>query len=123
MTALDLGPARLDLKRVRAGDYTTVQISIKEDGNPKDTTGAVVTSHVRKTADADAIALDGIVTIVDETTGVYTVSFDGNDVRTLLGGRDSWDGVWDVQIVVQGTTFPVTLIAGSFGAEMDVTRP
>lgn len=123
MTTLDVGPARLDLTRVRAGDYTTVQVSIKEDDSPKDTTGAVVSSHVRKTADADAIAITGIIGTIDETQGVYTVSFDGADVRTLLGGRDTWDGVWDIQIILDGTTYPVTLTSGTFSAEMDVTRP
>jgi hypothetical protein len=62
------------------------------------------------------------ITPIDEATGTYTIGWDGDVVTTLLAGADSWKGVWDLEILEEGQTKPVTILRGKWEATMDITR-
>lgn len=122
MSSLDLSPATLDLKGIRAGDRNLIAVALTTGGNPLDLTGQTVTAQARKKANDDSAVLDAVVEIdEDPTTGKLTLRWPGEDVRTLLAGQATFNGVWDLQIT-DGTNDPMTVIAGSFAAVMDVTR-
>lgn len=119
---LELGPACVDIKGVRAGDYNLFTAHLHFGAVPLNLTGQTVTAQARKSAlDPDPPALVAVCTIVDPLNGDITVRWDGDDVRTLLAGAKSWKGVWDLQ-VDNGTDDPQTLMAGKFEAQTDVTR-
>lgn len=107
---------------LRAGDKNETTLQVLADGDPKDLTGAVVTAQARKVSTDAAPALTASVTAVDEVKGIYTVAWDGEDVRTLLGTEASWTGVWDLNVVESGDTLATTPCGGRVDAEMDVTR-
>jgi hypothetical protein len=121
MATVPFGPARADIKGVRAGDLNEMQVTLTAGGNAFDLTGRTVTAQARQKA-TSASALDAVVTVLgDPLDGIVTVRWPGDDVRSLLAGRRVWKGVWDLQ-VGDGVADPTTVIAGSFQAEMDVTR-
>ena len=62
-----------------------------------------------------------VVVLAPPTAGKVTIRWPGDDVRTLLAGKKTWTGVWDLQLSSPPGD-PTTVAAGSFGAEMDVTR-
>jgi hypothetical protein len=45
----------------------------------------------------------------------------GRGIRSLLAGKATFKGVWDLQLA-SGVADPQTVVAGTFAAEMDVTR-
>lgn len=122
MAVLTLGPALLDLKGVRAGDRNLIAFTFTSDDVAVNLTGSTVTAQARKSASTvDPPALVADVVVVDAVNGKVTVAWDGEDVRALLDGAEAWSGVWDLQILTPPDE-PVTVVGGSFGAVMDVTR-
>lgn len=118
-----LGPARADITGVRAGDLNEMTVTLTSGGGPLDLTGRTVMAQARaKATDLGTAALTAVVTVVGAAVdGVVRLRWPGDDVRTLLGTKATWTGVWDLQ-VDNGIDDPVTVVAGSFKAEMDVTR-
>jgi len=98
------------------------QITLTQ-GNPPvpiDLTGLTVTAMARtKSTDFDSVS--AIIDVTDETGGVLLMRWPGAAVRDWLANTPKKTGVWDLQ-VSDGTNDPLTLCAGSFSAEMDVTR-
>lgn len=121
MASLVSGPAPLDLS-VYVGDLNPVDIQITEDGVPVDCTDAVLTAQARATAPDSAIGIAATTAIVNEASGLFTIFWDGEDLRDLVNGEERWDGVWDLQILFSGKALPVTLLRGRFTAVHDVTR-
>jgi len=119
MASINLSPAQLDVLGVRAGDRNSIVLTLTEAGAPLDLTGKTLTSQVRLTTTATA-KLDAVVTITDAPAGKVEVRWPGDTVRTLLGTKSSWKGVWDLQL--EGTPDPLTLVAGKWSAVQDVTR-
>lgn len=118
-----LGPACMNVTGVRAGDRNEVEMILKQGGGPVNLTGQTVTSQVRKKAsDPDPAAITAVITVLDATAGRIKVKWPGADVRTLVNGATKWQGVWDLQISGGGEE-PLTLVAGTWAAEADVTRP
>lgn len=115
-----LGPAPLDITGVRAGDLNEFQLTITSGGRALDLTGQTITASARLSKD-DVDSLDAVITVVDEVKGVIKVRWPGEDVRTWLGTELSLSGVWDLQ-AGELDADPITLLAGTFTAELDVTR-
>jgi hypothetical protein len=121
MVALDIGPAVVDLSGVRAGDRNAVHVAITANGAPMDLTGQTVTAQARKAAD-DAVSVDGVIEDLVPTAGTFTLRWPGDDIRDLfVPPAVKWEGVWDLQTQAVAED-PVTIIAGKFSAELDVTR-
>lgn len=118
---IPLGPTPLDITGVRAGDLNLFTFHIHRNGTPVNLTGQEVTAQARKSAISDEIALTAVVTVTGAPNGDGTIRWPGDDVRDLLAGAATWKGVWDLQTANPGED-PVTLVAGAFAAEMDVTR-
>ena len=119
---VNLGPACIDIEGVRAGDRNLVTLTLNQGGAPLDLTGLTLTSQVRKKAtDPDPAALTADVIVTDAPNGMCTLRWPGDDVRTLVNGAAKWAGVWDLQ-VASPPDDPVTLVAGKWSAEADVTR-
>jgi hypothetical protein len=122
MTTVALGPAPLDITGIRAGDRNLIQLTLLRSGVPMNLTGMTVKAQARKAVtDAGTPALEAEVLMVNATGGVFTIRWDGEEVRTLMAGAKAWKGVWDLQSTSTGED-PVTLLAGKFEADMDVTR-
>ena len=118
-----LGPAKVNITGIRAGDRNEMQFTFTSNGGPLDLTGQTLTAQARLKTTSPTAALTAVITIIGSpTAGVARVRWPGDDVRTMLAGKESWSGVWDMQ-VDNGVDDPVTLAAGTFKAEMDVTRP
>src|SRR4051794_35836000 len=117
---IPLGPAPLDITGVRAGDLNLFTFTVHRSGTPVNLTGLEVTAQARKTSISDDIALTAVIVVTDGPAGKGTMRWPGDDVRILLAGSAKWSGVWDLQVATPGED-PVTLVAGKFGAEMDVT--
>ena len=118
-----LGPVPVDLKGVRAGDRNQFTASISISGAPADLTGYTITAQARKkSTDQGAPAISAVVEVLDAPNGLILVRWPGADVTTLLGTSAAWAGVWDLQVATGGQE-PVTILAGKFAAEQDVTRP
>lgn len=114
-------PSSLDL-RVYAGDENRVELEVLAGGTPVDLTGAQIAAQARQTATDTDIAVQAEFTEIDHPTGRVAMSWDGEAVRALLGGEESWSGVWDLQILLPGKTLPTTPLAGKWVAQHDVTR-
>lgn len=89
---------------------------------PWDLTGATLRAQARLDALDAAVAIEALCTVDDAVGGIVTVSWDGELVRALLAGAESWAGVWDIELIEAAQTLPVTLLAGKFTAQLDVTR-
>jgi hypothetical protein len=59
---------------------------------------------------------------VDASKGAYVLTWPGDQVRSLLGGKEFWSGVWDLEVTEEGQSEPVTVVAGEITAQLDVTR-
>lgn len=112
-------PGVLDLG-VYAGDANVVSFEVVNDGDPVDLTGAVVTAQCRKTAADPVVGMSATVSVAG--IGLLSVGWDGEQVRALLAGEETWRGVWDLQILFPEADLPVTPLAGRWTARMDVTR-
>jgi multidrug efflux pump subunit AcrA (membrane-fusion protein) len=116
-----LGPACVDITGVRAGDQNLFSMTLTSSGIPVDLTSLTITAQAR----VNPLALDSISAViekVDALAGKITVRWPGDAVTTMLAGKTTWKGVWDLQ-VDSGANDPVTVAAGKFTANMDVTRP
>lgn len=122
MASIDLSPGVMDISGVRAGDRNAIQFTITSGGAPMNLTGYEVTAQARSTPVAPG-ALDAVIEDRVDVEGSFTLRWPGDEVRTLLGTGLSWNGVWDMQIKATGDTDATTVVAGKFGATMDVTRP
>jgi hypothetical protein len=120
MVAVPLGPAVVDISGVRAGDLNQFQLTILSGGDPVDVTGLSLSATAR-TKPTDVDGVDAVITISDGPAGKVMIRWPGEDIRTWLADKAKATGVWDLQMV-NGTVDPVTVVAGSFAAEMDVTR-
>ena len=121
MAQLISGPSALDLV-VYAGDANTIAMEIYTQGGPTDTTGAALAAQARVKAPAATIVAEAVITAVDEVAGRWTMSWDGEALRAVLSGQESWKGVWDLQITWAGAALPKTLLRGDFTILHDVTR-
>ena len=121
MVAVDLSPARVDISGIRAGDRNLITMTITSGGAPVNLTGKTVTAQARLTPN-DVTMLSAVVTITDAAAGAISVRWPGPAVSTILGTAAKWTGVWDLQMATPSED-PLTVAAGSFTAEMDVTRP
>ena len=119
-TVIPLGPAPVDIKGVRAGDLNQFKMTITSAGAPVDLTGMEVTASARVKPN-DTASVDAAIEVVDAPGGVITIAWPGEAVREWMGSKATVNGVWDLQIASTGSD-PITVVAGSFGAEMDVTR-
>lgn len=123
MTAptLYLGPAQANLSGVRAGDRNQFHIIITQQGAPLDLTGLSPRAQVRAKATDETSTTEAVIAVVDAPAGHLLVSWPGDAIRTLLAGKATFKGVWDLQLASNGSD-PQTVLAGTFQADMDVTR-
>jgi hypothetical protein len=89
--------------------------------DPVDITGMTITAQARIKASDPAIAATAIITITDPLKGEFTVEWDGEELRTLLAGAETWVGLWDLQMERAGE-LPRTVVRGAFTVTEDVTR-
>lgn len=122
MASLDLSPGILDLSGIRAGDRNALRVTLTQGGTPLNLTGYDVTAQARVDPHATG-AINGVVEDRDDPAGAFTLRWPGDEVRTLLGSKVSWTGVWDLQILLPPETDATTVIAGKWSAVADVTRP
>jgi hypothetical protein len=120
MVAVPLGPAPVDITGVRAGDLNEFQITLLSGGSKMNVTDMTFNASARVTK-ADTGHLDAVVTIVDGPNGIIMVRWPGDAVRTWLGTNVTQKGVWDLELI-NGTDDPLTVCAGDFSAELDVTH-
>lgn len=121
MTVIDLTPAEVDIKGVRAGDRNLVSFTIKVSGQPLDLTGYTVSASAR-TKEDDPEHLDATCTVTSATAGKVDVRWPGDDVRTWLGTAVEQQGVWDLQLDDGTGGDPWTVVWGTFSAVWDVTH-
>jgi FlaG/FlaF family flagellin (archaellin) len=117
-----LGPARVNITGVRAGDRNLMTITLHSKGDPLNLTDLDVTAQARRKSTDQTPVLSAVVEPIDATLGQVSLRWPGDDVTDLLAGKATWSGVWDLQVGSAGAD-PTTVCAGSFLAEMDVTRP
>lgn len=122
MAALDLSPGVLDISGVRAGDRNAIRMTLTQDGAPLSLVGAEIAAQARPNPSAPG-ALDAVIEQRVDAAGQFVLRWPGEEVRLLLGGEESWVGVWDLQIIRPPDTEPDTVVAGKFSAMLDVTRP
>jgi len=122
MTVIDVGPAKMDLLRIRAGDKNLFNVKLTDSSGPLNLTDSVIAAQARKTAVDPTIAVSAVIAVTNATQGTFEMRWPGEDVRDVLNGSETWNGVWDLQIGEAGED-PVTLVAGVFTIESDVTRP
>jgi len=121
MSVIDVGPAKMDLLRIRAGDKNLFNVKLTDSSGPINLTDSVLEAQARKTPTDAAIAVSAVISVIDATQGRFEMRWPGEAVRTALAGAEKWSGVWDLQISNAGED-PVTLVAGVFTIESDVTR-
>jgi len=121
MAVVNTGPGRLEWSGVTAGDMNRLVFRVMADGTPMDLTGCTVAAVARKRASDPAPAMTATVTVVNAAIGLVDVAWPGESVRDVLAGRDSWRGVWDMEIVSAGGQ-TTTVLAGTLVCEMDITR-
>jgi hypothetical protein len=119
---LPLGPATVNITGVRANDLNEFTVTVTQSGVPVDLTGYVPASMARREPTDAEPAIVAVVEILDALAGTMAVRFPGDQVFDTLAGQAQWCGYWDLQIQA-GDEDPVTLLAGSLVAQMDVTRP
>jgi baseplate upper protein BppU len=121
MAAIDVGPPKVDLLRIRAGDRNLFSIKLTQNDQPFDLTGLTIKAQARLTPVDTTIALTAVITVVDALEGHFEMRWPGDAVQTLLAGANEWSGVWDLEID-SASEDPQTLMAGVFTVEPDVTR-
>lgn len=124
MSKLTLGPAKVDLAGIRAGDRNEFTMTLHRGADPLDLTGVTLNAQARKkAADPDPPAITAVIEVTDATAGELAIRWPGVAVGVALAGAETWAGVWDLQASTGDGEEPLTLVAGAFGAVMDVTRP
>lgn len=99
------------------GDENAFGVEVMVDGVPADITGWEFQAQARlKVTDVEPAA----TATCDVVGGAVQVVW--GDLHALLAGSAVWTGVWDLQVVRPGTTYPKTLIAGRMNVTLDVTR-
>jgi hypothetical protein len=121
MTVIDVGPAKMDLLRIRAGDRNLFNVKLSDSGGPVNLTDSTIEAQARLTAIDPDIAVSAVIAVIDATGGQFEMRWPGEDVRTALAGAEKWEGVWDLQVYDTGEE-PQTLVAGVFTIEADVTH-
>ena len=121
MTSIDVGPAKMDLLRIRAGDRNLFNVKLSDSGGPVNLTDSTIEAQARKTAIDPEIAVSAVIAVVDASQGQFEMRWPGEDVRDVLAGAEEWEGVWDLQVYEPGED-PQTLVAGKFTIEADVTH-
>jgi hypothetical protein len=117
-----LGPACVNITGVRGGDRNLMTATVTAKGQPVDLTDKTLAAQARKAVtDTGTPALEAVIEVVDAPAGDITIRWPGDAVTALLAGKKSWTGVWDLQVIETGLD-PLTIAAGTFAAEMDVTR-
>lgn len=121
-SSINLAPATLDIAGIRAGDRNLIEMTLRSGGIPTDLSGVTLTAQARGAATDSSASLTAEIVITDPAAGVFTMRWDGDDVRTLLDGAAaaSWKGVWDLQLGTEPDA--VTVVAGAFSVDLDVTR-
>jgi len=120
--SVSLTPPVVNISGVRAGDRNLLNATLTAEGEPLDLTDQVLSAQARTKAVDAAVACTAVVEVVDAAAGTITIRWPGEDVRTMLAGAATWKGVWDLQMAPGVDEDAITLCAGSFAAEMDVTR-
>lgn len=118
---VELGPAPLDISGVRAGDRNRFALTLKQGGVPLSLVGCTVSAQAR-TDTTSPTPLDAVIDMLDAPNGKLAVRWPGAAVATWLGSRKTARGVWDLQVDDGTGLDPLTVVAGAFSAEMDVTR-
>lgn len=113
-------PPTIDLE-LYAGDGVGIKFTVKDpSGNPWPLDG-VLTSQVKaKRTDADPL-VSWAVDISQLAEGIVTISLTGEQTASLMNGKNTFVGVWDLQYVATGAE-PQTLIQGKVTCDADVTR-
>jgi hypothetical protein len=119
---IPLGPATVNIERVRAGDRNVFTATVHDKDAPVDLTGLIIRAQARKKATDAEPALTAVVTVLDAVAGEIEIRWPGEEVRTVLAGKETWVGVWDLQSQTDPMDDAVTVCAGTITAEMDVTR-
>jgi hypothetical protein len=122
MATVNLSPATLDMLGVRAGDRNQYAIAISQGGTPMDLTGLTPRAQARAKATDETPAAEAVIDVLDAVGGQLLLRWPGEDVRTMLAGKASFAGVWDLQLESGDGADPLTILAGAFRADMDVTR-
>lgn len=118
---IPMGPARANITGVRAGDRNLMTVTLTQNTTPLNLTGLDITAQARKKSVDPTVAVSAVVTIDDAAAGKLSVRWPGPAITEMLAGKATWAGVWDLQYK-RDDDDPVTLVAGTFAAEMDVTR-
>ena len=111
----------MDITGVRAGDRNEFQITLMTGGAKLNVTNMTFQAQARSTK-SDTEHLDAIVSITDGPNGIILVHWPGDDVRSWLNGEVTKTGVWDLEMD-DAVNEPLTVVAGAFTAELDVTHP
>jgi hypothetical protein len=122
MAKISLAPSNTDLEGIRAGDRNEIAVTLTSSSKAVDLTGCTITAQARETSIETTSAIDAVCTITNALAGKFTIRWPGDAVSDLLGGEATWKGVWDCQVDDGSGTDPVTITAGSFSADMDITR-
>jgi hypothetical protein len=75
-----------------------------------------------KATDEDPAMTEAVIQVVDAAGGHLLLAWPGDGIRTMLAGKATFKGVWDLQLAPAGEGDPQTILAGTFQADMDVTR-
>lgn len=121
MTAFSSTIGTLNLE-LYAGDRNHYELTFTAAGEVWDMTGAVVQAQARIRPNAVAAVLTATIEEVDASLGKWSMEWDGDAVRTVIGAGETWLGVWDLQVTEAGQALPMTLVKGGLRALMDVTR-
>ena len=121
MTVIDVGPAKMDLLRIRAGDRNLFNVQLTDSNGPVNLTDSTIEAQARRSTTDPEIAVSAVIAIIDHNQGRFEMRWPGEDVRTALAGAEEWEGVWDLQVFETGEE-PQTLVAGIFTMEADVTH-
>jgi hypothetical protein len=117
---ISLVPSELDLD-LYAGDGVSLVFTLSDsDGQPLNVTGAV-TAQLRATrGDIDPSA-DFTADLTNGAQGEVVLSLSGAQTQALIGQKETFEGVWDMQWTRVGSE-PVTVLQGKVTCVPDVTR-
>jgi hypothetical protein len=117
---ISLIPSSLDLE-LYAGDGVSLVFGLNDsDGNPLNVTGTVI-AQIRETrADIDPSA-DFTADLTNGASGQVVLSLTGVQTGALIGQKQRFEGVWDMQWTKAGSE-PVTVLQGKVTCDPDVTH-